>query len=31
VAGLQGILRQFHSADASKFERAEYIRTITSQ
>lgn len=31
VAGLQGILRQFHSTDASKFERAEYIRTITTQ
>jgi dihydroorotate dehydrogenase (fumarate) len=31
VAALQGILRQFHSKDASKFERAEYIRAIASQ
>jgi dihydroorotate dehydrogenase (fumarate) len=30
VASLQGIMRQFHSKDASLFERAEYIRAITS-
>jgi hypothetical protein len=29
VAGLQGILRQFHSRDSSAFERKEYIRAIT--
>jgi dihydroorotate dehydrogenase (fumarate) len=31
VQRLQGILRQFHSTDSSKFERSEYVRTITSQ
>ena len=30
VESLQGIMRQFHSKDASLFERAEYIRAITS-
>jgi dihydroorotate dehydrogenase (fumarate) len=30
VASLQGIMRQFHSKDSSLFERAEYIRAITS-
>ena len=30
VAGLQGILRQFHSKDAGAFERKEYVRAITS-
>jgi dihydroorotate dehydrogenase (fumarate) len=28
VAGLQGILRQFHSKDAGTFERTEYVRAI---
>jgi dihydroorotate dehydrogenase (fumarate) len=28
VAGLQGILRQFHSKDAGAFERNEYVRAI---
>jgi dihydroorotate dehydrogenase (fumarate) len=31
VAGLQGILRQFHSQDASTFERSEYVRAIAAQ
>ncbi|MBE0689810.1 MAG: dihydroorotate dehydrogenase-like protein, partial [Anaerolineae bacterium] len=30
VAGLQGILRQFHSKDPGAFERKEYVRAITS-
>lgn len=30
AAGLQGIVRQFHSKDAGAFERAAYIRAITS-
>jgi dihydroorotate dehydrogenase (fumarate) len=28
VTGLQGIMRQFHSKDASAFERTEYVRAI---
>jgi len=31
VAGLQGILRQFHSQNTGTFERAEYIRAVTPQ
>lgn len=30
VASLQGMMRQFHSRDASAFERSEYIQAITS-
>jgi dihydroorotate dehydrogenase (fumarate) len=30
VSGLQGILRQFHSQNASAFERTEYLRAIAS-
>ncbi len=30
VAGVQGILRQFHSKDSGAFERAEYVRAISS-
>ncbi len=31
VAGMQGILRQFHSKNSTTFERTEYVRAITSQ